>query len=355
MKIYIKRKRGEFGPYSADTVQAYLEAGTIDPHDLARLPGEQSYELLSELLSRTGIPQPLPADTKNPAFKALADLGSLNFKLILPFTAIRRLNWLRDPKFISMAIIGLMPAAVVFLAPNIDTTYWAIAAYFTLLWALFFYYLFRTPEVNSWACPACLLATMGLSFLYLMLAKPLHGQPWLQEYITSDNNWKRFLGMFLFVGIPEEICKAIVVFALVGWHRRLMPQTAVFYGMLSGLGFGVYEGVKYQQEVNRALGVDTAWFLNIFRMTTLPFFHGILTGIAAYYIGFAKVFRHKRLSLWLLAIIVPALIHGLYNTLGPGLPGLGILFLGVLILMIYLSQSGEWRYTLIRSRHKRTQ
>ena len=156
--------------------------------------------------------------------------------------------------------------------------------------------------------------------------------------------------MFVGVGIPEEMCKAFIVFVIVGWTRRMMPQTAVLYGIISGLGFGIYEGVKYQREVHQSLGGDTAYFLNIFRMTTMPFFHGILTGIAAYYIGFAKVFRHKRFGLWILAILFPALLHGLYNTLGAGLPGLGVLFLSVLILMIYLSQSGEWRYTLIESR-----
>ena len=61
MKIFIKRRRGEFGPYSAETVQVCLEQSIIEPHDLAQLTGEQSYELLPELLHALGFRSPCPS------------------------------------------------------------------------------------------------------------------------------------------------------------------------------------------------------------------------------------------------------------------------------------------------------
>jgi RsiW-degrading membrane proteinase PrsW (M82 family) len=144
--------------------------------------------------------------------------------------------------------------------------------------------------------------------------------------------------MLFGVAINEEICKAAVIFWLV---RRpgsiLMPQTVVLYGMISGLGFGIYEGVDYQQSVNRQQGVDTAYFLNIARLTSLPFLHAVWTGIAAYFIAFSGLVPTKRYGLWVVAIGIPSLMHAIYNLCGWNIIGLSVGFTSVILLMNYLS------------------
>lgn len=144
--------------------------------------------------------------------------------------------------------------------------------------------------------------------------------------------------MLFGVALHEELCKAAVILWLV---RRpgsiLMPQTVVFYGMISGLGFGIYEGVNYQQTVNRQQGVDTAYFLNVARLTSLPFLHAIWTGIAAYFIAFAGLVPKKRFGLWVIAIVTPAILHGFYNLCGWNILGLSFGLLSVILLMTYLS------------------
>ena len=157
----------------------------------------------------------------------------------------------------------------------------------------------------------------------------------------------RFAGMFLGVGIHEELCKAAVIFWLARRpNKYLIPQTLVFYGMMSGLGFGIYEGVGYQQTFNREQGVDMAYLLNIARLTSLPFLHAIWTGLAAYFISFAALYKRKQFGLWVLAIGIPAFFHAIYNTFGWGFIGLGTALLSVVLLMIYLSNCVQMQKNL---------
>jgi RsiW-degrading membrane proteinase PrsW (M82 family) len=120
----------------------------------------------------------------------------------------------------------------------------------------------------------------------------------------------------------------------------------VFYGMMSGLGFGIYEGVSYQQTFNRAQAVDLAYFLDIARLTSLPFLHAVWTGIAGYFLSFAALFPAKKYGLWVLAIIIPAAFHAIYDSFGWGLIGLGAALLSVILLMTYLSNCVQMQRTL---------
>lgn len=86
------------------------------------------------------------------------------------------------------------------------------------------------------------------------------------------------------------LCKAAILFWLVKRPSQLLiPQTVVFYGMMSGLGFGIYEGVNYQMNLNRTQGIDQAYFLNIARLTSLPFLHAVWSGLVGYFISFAAL------------------------------------------------------------------
>ena len=117
----------------------------------------------------------------------------------------------------------------------------------------------------------------------------------------------------------------------------MMPQTLVLYGLFSGLGFGISEGILYQLGVNHEQGIDMAYFLNVLRLTSLPFLHAVWCGLASYFIAFATLFPMYRRSLWLIAIVIPAFIHALYNSMDrlALLPALA----GVLLFTIYLSNS----------------
>lgn len=349
MRVFIQRNGQEFGPYEASQVHQFLAQGSLFPHDLAReeqLPGGP-YVPLSQLMTRTGTPSGGPGGG-NPLQRAIRDLKALDMKLVVPRREIVSFRWAKDRRLMYLAAVGLAPAIALTVAPGVGSAYWLLALYFSALWSLFFYYLFRTAQVETKLCVLCFFFTGIVSIAGLLMIQRIPPWTYLYAMAKASNFPARFVGMFFGVGIHEELCKAAVLFWLVRRPGKLLiPQTVVFYGMISGLGFGIYEGVSYQQKVNRLTGVDTAYFLNIARLTSLPFLHAVWTGIAGYYVSFAALYPRRQFGLWVLAIITPALFHAIYNTFGWGLIGLGGAFLSVILLMTYLSNCQQMQKQLV--------
>jgi RsiW-degrading membrane proteinase PrsW (M82 family) len=346
MKLIIHRANQDFGPYPLALVERYIDQGSLLPHDLARKEGEPVSACLplAKLLVQCGGAIP---PLGNPFQTALQDLKSFDPRLLFPWGTIRSLSWLKDRRLVYLASIGLAPAIGLTIAPGIWAGYWAVALYFSSLWALFFYYLFRTPQVTPRLCFLCFGLTAIVSISLLLMLNRVW--PWsaLMAMAQSTTFLPRLFGMFLGVGVHEELCKASILFWLV---RRpgvqLVPQTAVFYGMISGLGFGIYEGVHYQMNINPEFGVDGAYLLNIARLTSLPFLHAVWTGIAGYFIGFAALYPRRQYGLWVVAIGVPALFHAIYNTFGWGILGLGSAVLSVVLLTTYLANAQKMQRQL---------
>ena len=337
MRIIIQRAHQDFGPYPLALVEQYIAQGSLLPNDLARKEGDpaSSNLPLEKLLAQCGGTNPLAG---NPFQTTLQNLKSFDPRLFFPWRTIRSFSWLKDRRLIHLASVGLAPAIALTLAPGIWAGYWAVALYFSALWALFFFYIFRTPQVEPRLCFLCFGFTAIVSISLLLMLHRLW--PWsaLMAMASSGGFLPRFFGMFFGVGISEELCKAAILFWLVKRPGvQFVPQTSVFYGMSSGLGFGIYEGVYYQMTINRGEGLERAYLLNIARLTTLPFLHAVWTGIAGYFIGFAALYPRKRYGLWVVSIGVPAMFHAIYNTFGWGIIGLGSALLSVVLLSTYLA------------------
>jgi protease PrsW len=348
IKIEINRDGQISGPYPVQLVTQYLEEGKLLPQDLARVGGRSSgeWKALSRLLADEGV-STKRREIKDALREVRNDLKSIDLNLILPWREITSVRVFKNRRLLYLALVGLAPAIALSIAPGASLGYWAIAFYFSGLWSLFFYYLFKTSQVKTKQCFLCFFFTAFISVAVLMLIQNI--PPWTALYAMADSDvfLVKALGMFFGVGIHEELCKAAILFVLVTRPGNLLiPQTVVFYGLMSGLGFGIYEGVSYQQTVNKTQGIDMAYFLNIARLTSLPFIHAIWTAIAGYFIAFAALYPAKRYGLWLLAITIPAFFHAVYNTFGWGIIGLGSAFLSVVLLMTYLSNCSELQKSL---------
>jgi len=188
-----------------------------------------------------------------------------------------------------------------------------------------------------------------------------HVWPWsvLFQWTQPANAFLlQWLGYVFGVGVPEELCKALVLFFVVRRFKPIPPQAMLFYGLMAGLGFGIYEGVSYQTSYNFRFAVDAAgyrdrttfaaeyYLLNLIRLTTLPFLHAIWTGMAGYFIGFAAQFPGRKRGLLIVAIGVPALLHGSYNAFGSAALGLVIALVSVLALNLYLAKSVDFERLL---------
>lgn len=342
---YIIRNNQQYGPYSPSALKAYVEEGKILRSDIAfeqNRPSERNTVVF--FLKREGIYATIKQNGG-----IVAQLKDIGGELIFPRELLSRAEWFKDKRLLMLALIGLLPAFLIRFTFVPFITFYAIALYFSIIWALFFFYLFKTSQVESRTTVMLFFVLQAIVFVLwdiLMLPKwPIVNL--LYSFTASESFIIRVVGYVGGVGFFEESVKALpLVWLLFRSKEPILPQTLLFYGLISGIAFGVFEGVQYQLSVNVTLDYSNAFFMNIARLTSLPFLHAIWAGIAGYFLAFANLFPKYRASLYLLAIAIPATIHGLYDTLGWSIPGLLLTLLSVALLMTYLRKGVNYQSKL---------
>ncbi|MDR3219138.1 MAG: PrsW family intramembrane metalloprotease [Dysgonamonadaceae bacterium] len=342
---YIIRNNQQFGPYSIDVIASYVEDGKILKCDKAcPVSNLQSVNTVGFYLKSNGRKIKIKNDGSLP--QQLKDIGR---ELIFPKTIFSWKELLKDKRLLLLALIGLAPAFLISFIRIPFLTFYVISLYFSIIWGLFFYYFFKTPQVST-------KVTVGLFFmlqLFVFLLWDVIGLPhWpginlLYSFTDSGNIFLRVIGYIFGVGVLEETAKVLPLLLIIKRAKEpYIPQSMLFYGLMSGIAFGVFEGVQYQMTVNVELDYANAFFMNVARLTCLPFLHAIWAGIAGYFIAFANLYPKYRLSLYFLAIFVPAVIHGLYDVLGWSIPGLLLTVISVILLMSYLKQGVNYQSKL---------
>jgi len=223
--------------------------------------------------------------------------------------------------------------------------FYEVSLYFSVIWGLFFYDCFKTPQVD-------LKTTLAVFFIMqaFVFAAWGFGLPKVNPFYAFVETVfpLNVIGYILGVGFTEELAKAVpLLIILYRAKEPLIPQTVVYYGLISGIAFGVWEGVEYQMTVNAEQEYTVAFYLNILRLTSLPFLHACWCGITGYFLSFANLYPKYRKGLYILAFTIPALIHGLYDSIS-GWPfvSLFMVFIGLMLLMVYLKQSVNYQSKL---------
>ncbi len=347
---YIFRNNQQYGPYSLDALRQYVEAGQLLLHDKAcEANNFSNIQTVKYYLKRNKVKVRIPH--KGNIFSQIKDIGR---ELIFPKDVFQKKVWASDKRLLLLALIGLVPLTLLGLIGWIADSFpfvvfYAVSLYFSIIWGLFFYYFFRTSQVKLKTTLAIFFISQAVVFVIfgvgLNYINPFY-------FIGEDGGFVLQLLFFIFaVGVTEEITKAIPIWIVSARSKEpLIPQTLVFYGLISGIAFGVFEGVEYQMGINAQLDYTSSFFLNIARLTSLPFLHAIWCGIAGYFSAFAMLYPKYRLSLYFLAIAVPAFLHGVYDTLSGSLIGLlfgvALAFVGVVLLMTYLRKGVNYQSKL---------
>lgn len=345
MGYYILRNGADYGPYDLTVIRQYVEDGKILKHDMAKDAMTGSVNTVEHYLKAKGIKCHIKS--KGTFVDQLRAIGA---ELILPVGLLQTRQWLSDKRLLLLALVGLGPSMLMLLPMHGFMVFYAIALYFSAIWGLFFYYFFKTGQVS-------LKITLYVFFLtqaFVFLIWDILGLPKLNPfYQLLDTVFiLNLLGYVFGVGLTEEFVKLLPLLIIYRFAKEpLQPKTLVFYGLMSGIAFGVFEGVQYQMSVNINLEYTSSFFMNIARLTSIPFLHATWTGIAGYFIGFAKLYPLYRHALYFLAIAIPSVLHGLYDTfcsthLGM-LIALPITFIGVFLLTTYLKQGHNYQSKLI--------
>jgi protease PrsW len=336
----IQRNNQNFGPYSLENLKKYVEEGKILLSD--KLTTQHGQDMtVRELFAN----QHITVSVQNNG-GILAQIKNLGQELIVPNFEFIKSDLMKDNKLIFLAGIGLAPAFLITFTLSSYLTFYAISLYFSVIWALFFHYLFGTKQVENKKV-IFLFFLSQLTATILVNVQVIPPLSWLYSMTQSGSFFGRMIGFIFGVGVTEEIIKAVpLLYFLRKAKEPILPQTLVYYGMISGLGFGLLEGVLYQTTTNVDLEYNVAFFMNIARLTTLPFLHSIWAGIAGYFIAFANLYPRNRQGLYVMAIAIPAILHGLYDTFGWSLIGLGVMVFSVFLLVYYLKKSRDYQSKL---------
>ncbi|MBR1787024.1 MAG: PrsW family intramembrane metalloprotease [Paludibacteraceae bacterium] len=334
---YLIRNNQTFGPYSIDVLAQYVSNGQILKCDTAYEDSQpNNIKTVGYFLKKEHRKVKIPH--KGNIFAQLKDIGR---ELIFPKNLTSKQHWTTDKRLLVLAIIGLTPLLIlpIIQAVNVDfITFYAISLYFATIWGVFFYYLFKTQQVTLKRTITIFFITQVFVFLFFGLGANYLNVFYFLNGSESSNILIRLLFFIFAVGITEEFSKLIPIYITIRTAKEpLVPQTLVYYGLMSGIAFGVFEGVEYQMTVNSSLEYGAAFFMNIARLTSLPFLHAVWCAIGAYFLSFAQLYPKYRISLYLLSITIPALLHGIYDAMGYFI-SLPTTILSILLLMIYLKQ-----------------
>lgn len=344
------------GPFDINQIEEFVRAGLILKRDYAYdIEYPNNFRTIEFFMKQNGK-APIVEHKRN-VFSQIKEIGQ---ELILPSKTFSKEPWRTDKKLFVLALVGLGLSVILSFAPfmKVFGIFYTVALYFSAIWGLFFFYLFKTSQVNIKTTAAIFFGTQSVIFIAYNILGIGALNPFKGLY-ENDNNIVALVSCILGIGCVEELVKLIPLMLVLHFSRSVLkPQTVVFYGLMSGIAFGVFEGVEYQMGPNFQMllenGVAEAYaysyLSNIARLTSLPFLHAVWCGIGSYFLAFAYLYPRYRRSLYLLAILVPAIIHGLYDYLCFNVPislaTIPVVLIGVVLLMVYLSIGRDFHLKL---------
>lgn len=334
--FFIQRELNEYGPYSADKVIELFKEGNILSKDQIRHANTDKFILIHEFLSINHLSVSQNSEKVTEIFNNL-------FKLIFSF--IKFWDYLNsglqsNKELIVLILIVITPITGLFFVQFPVIVYGIYGLYFASIWSLI---LYKTIATNQVIFNKTLIVFIGTILVSTFIISAIHITQigsFIKTFIESENLILKFITMFFGVAIIEEFCKQIFVYWIINSNKFITTtRTAIFYGMIAGIAFGIFEGMEYQIGINKEMNIDENYFFNVLRLTSLPFFHAIWAGIGAYLLTLSYILIKFKYSLRIIALFIPALFHALYNTFGLTIIGIGVVIVSFLLLIIYLTKS----------------
>lgn len=165
-----------------------------------------------------------------------------------------------------------------------------------------------------------------------------------------------FLGFTFGVGLCEELTKALPVIFYIRGGSKLDWRGACLWGLASGVGFGIAEGIMYSSEHYNGIAASGTYLVRFVSCVGLHAIWGASVGI--------MVWRRRDWlqsdcewgELWaslLYVLAVPMVLHGLYDTmLKKDMQGAALLV--AVASFAWLITLTEWTHSSAPCRHRAT-
>jgi RsiW-degrading membrane proteinase PrsW (M82 family) len=172
---------------------------------------------------------------------------------------------------------------------------------------------------------ALFTATFGIAILFLLHDFIGHGY---QLTLTPDEDFiTNLLGFTFVVGLGEELCKSLPVIFYIRTFRGASWRGAYLWGMASGIGFGVAEGITYAGRQYNGIATADIYLTRFVACVALHAVWSASVGITLFQsrrlvgkvlgaVLYGGDFRWEELVLPTLRVLgVAMVLHGLYDTL----------------------------------------
>ncbi len=167
-------------------------------------------------------------------------------------------------------------------------------------------YIYAKDRFQKEPLPLLMKAFLGgilAAGLDVLLIQVLH----LEQYANFNDPLRQALFQaFCLAGIPEEFSKLVFLYLFI-WNSRYFDEyyDGIEYAAFVGLGFAGLENIMYVMQGGMGVAVSRALFA-----VPAHFFFAIIMG---YFFAFAKFRPRKKTLYLLLALICPAILHGIYD------------------------------------------
>jgi len=300
--FYIKRNTKEYGPFSADKVKEGCDSGNIILRDLIRHENTQKYITIAEFLKLNNIQIQQTEEQIDEVFFNIFKLQSV---FINPFKYLNSSIKENAIIYILLAIV-LIPVLALYTSGIPMLSYSIYGLYFASIWGLILYKIIATKQTDLKIILIISITTILASIFSIELFHQTSIWSVFDKLIYSNNIILKFFAMLFGVAILEEALKQVFVYVTIIRDKKvILPRTAILYGMIAGLSFGIFEGIEYQMNLNKSFSVDVNYFTNIIRITSLPFFHAIWAGIGAYFISLSFIELKYKYSFRIMGLFIP--------------------------------------------------
>jgi RsiW-degrading membrane proteinase PrsW (M82 family) len=365
----------QVGPVTYADLDDMAARGSMQPDDLVWQSGTPDWVAASTLFSFTpkapspappageavvekpvGPPAasiPAPKRTAKELFRSLVDdLGSFSFSELVPISRVVDPETLGTPASWVLLVFGLGPLLLgtVVEDPRVRVRLFNFAC--GALWTAFFVFAFKSDRQSSRLGIASFLSTAIFGVLFVSVLQGVPPLSWLFSAVTPDRSFVvRLLGFTLGVGLLEEVGKGLILLLLARQLGGLRCEAdGVFYGLMSGLGFGVYEAMQYTEAVSPketmsltfhsqslTVGLYAAFIAQVVRIVSLPLLHAIWTAIVGYFIGLSFRVKRKSAAVIGVGLLIATVLHGLYDAFVSERLGLAAFLVATLTLLLFLS------------------
>lgn len=298
-------------PEAAPAGRAAHPAAHLEPAEHASSAREYLYWLLPIALLPLAVALGHPTDDTEARFRRTLHES--------PPSIRHRIEQLEHSPFATIDdVFDLLPdrRIVGALLPHGSARHWlfagvSIAAFLVIALATF-------PNGGTTAKTLCAIGffTGTAGVMLLLIVQPFFTLT-VHDVLDDNRNFVISLFGYIFgVGLFEELAKLV---PLLWRYRRIGPlrwRAACLWGLASGAGFGVAEGVFYSESMYNGLALPEMYFVRFFSCVAL---HAIWTASAA--LSLAR-YPHEIsnptdkavAALSLLRILaIPTVLHGLYD------------------------------------------